>query len=366
MNRMIKLLLIATMTAALVFGFLHLFIAGYNFERLHIFLFNLCSGGTFILIYTERKKSFTIKTAAFYILSLLFALCAFFQLYLYAIAIAVIMALLVETIRSRRFSFFPKDFFMTSVPVSSKFHQASLLCLSMGLVISSLVMGNHEYWRIASSPKLTLDIFFLGFSFPVSLITMSVMFGMMEERGDRWTRFLKEYGFWAVNLGVIAFFGFIIAGMVMAQLAIATVLFITVVIIFFLYLKLGAPRQTKAFLTSGAVFLIMTAVTGIAYILLYVFIPQPPGGKLLLKLHALISLYGWNLNGLAVVCRYDDFPLRLNSGTVILFHWIIVVVLAPLGFYHRALAIVAVAAYAIFLCLVFFTEKRSHNPSIPM
>jgi hypothetical protein len=367
MNRTTKKVLIITMTLALVFGFLHLFIPGHNFERLHIFLFNLCSGGTFILIYTEQKNHFSLKTAAFYIMSVLYAVFAFFQLYMYAIVIAVILALLVETIRSERFSFVPVDFFKGSVPVSAKFHQASLLCLSLGLIISSLVMGNHEYWRIVSSPKLTLDIFFLGFSFPVSLITMSVMFGMMDKTGGRWARLLKEYSFWAVNLGVIVFFLFIILGLILAELAIALVLFITVVIVFILYARLGASRQAKAFLTSGAVFLIMTAITGIAYIILYAVIPQPPGGKLLLKLHALISLYGWNLNGLAVISRYEDFPIRLNSSRIILLHWIVVVILAPLGFYYRVLAVAAVAAYAIFLYLVFFTRSFSaptgNNPA---
>ncbi len=361
MNLMTKAVLIITMITALVFGYLHLFIPGYNFERLHIFLFNLCSGGTFILIYTEERTSFSVKTASFYILSILFALSAFFHRYIFAIVIAVVLSLLVETIRTGRFSFFPADFFRGAAPISAKFHQASLLCLSLGLLISSLVMGNHEYWRLLSSPKLTLDIFFLGFSFPVSLITMSVMFGMMDESGGRWTRFLGEYSFWAVNLGVITFFLFIILGLVMAELAIALTLFITVVIIFILYVRLGASRQSKAFLTSGAVFLIMTAVTGIAYIILYAVIPQPPGGKLLLKLHALISLYGWNLNGLVVISRYDDFPIRLNSARVILMHWIVVIVLAPLGFYYPALSAAAVVGYALFLYLVFFTVSRGRN-----
>ena len=196
------------MTTGLFFGFLTFFIPGYNFERLHIFLFNLSSGGTIILIFTENKKSFTAKTGAFYILSLLYAVCAFFQLYPYAIAIAIVMALLVENIRSNRFSFFPVGFFKGSSSVSSKFHQASLLCLSLGLIISSLVICNHQYWKILSSPKLTLDIFFLGFSFPVSLITMSVMFVMMVERRNMPVRVLKEFSFWAVNIGVIVFFLF--------------------------------------------------------------------------------------------------------------------------------------------------------------
>ncbi len=355
MNTLTKATMALTMTTALMFGFLHLFIPGHNFERLHIFLFNLCGGGTLLLVHTEGKRSLSARTGAFYILSLLYAVAAFTSLYHYAIAIAIVLALLVETVRVRRFSLFPVDFFRWRAPVHEKFHQAALLCLSAGLLISSLVIANHEYWRYPVSPKLTLDIFFLGFSFPASLITMSVMFGMMEKRGGLPVRILREYAFWAVNLGVIIFFLFILLQMPMAELAVALSLFIAVMMIFFLYLKLGAVIQPKAFLTSGIVFLIMTAVTGILYILLHVFIPEPPGGKLLLKLHALISLYGWNLTGLAVLCRYDDFPIRLHSGQTILFHWVIVTVVAPLGFYFPVFSVLAVIAYGTFLCILLFT-----------
>ncbi len=353
--------MLITMTAALFFGFLHLFVPGINFERLHIFLFNLCSGGTLILIHTEKKQSFSLRTGAFFLLSVCYALSAFFRLYPLAIALAIALAVIVETVRVRSFSFFPADFFKRSAGTSAKFHHASLLCLSLGLVVSSLVIINHEYARFVTAPKLVLDVFFLGFSFPVSLISMSLMFGMMGNNEGRAVAVLKEYSFWAVNLGVIVFFLFILAGLLLAELMIALTLFFTVLLVFGLYVKTGARRQPRGLLASGALFLIMTAVTGVAYILLYYFIPEPPGGKLLLKLHALISLYGWNLSGLAVICRHGDFPIRLNSGRIILFHWIIVILIAPLGFYFRALSVTAVAAYAVFLYLVFFTESRTES-----
>jgi len=362
MNRPIKYLMLTTLTAALMFGFLHLFIPGYNFERLHIFLFNLCGGGTLLLVFSEGKRALSPRTTAFYILSLLYAVFAFFTLYRYAIAAAIVLALLVETVRVRRFSLIPFDFFRWRAPVHEKFHQAALLCLSLGLVISSLVIANQEYWKVAASPKLTLDIFFLGFSFPVSLITMSLMFGMMEKRGGLPAGLLKEYAFWAVNLGVIIFFIFILLEMLIAELVIALSLFLAVCVVFFLYLRLSAGTQPKAFLTSGIAFLIMTAFTGILYILLYLFIPEPPGGKLLLRLHALISLYGWNLTGLAVLSRRGDFPIRLHSGRIILFHWIIVTVIAPLGFYSRLFSIMAVVSYGAFLYLILFTRGKTHPP----
>ncbi|OHD64765.1 MAG: hypothetical protein A2176_10575 [Spirochaetes bacterium RBG_13_51_14] len=359
MNTSTKTIFIATMTAALFFGFLHLFVPGHNFERLHIFLFNLTGGGTIILMYTEERKSFSAGTAAFFMLSLLYAIAAFLRYYAFAAAIAVVLALVVEAIRVKRFAFSPADFFRGLASVQSKFHQAALLCLSLGLFISALVILNHEYWKILSSPKLTLDVFFLGFSFPVSLITMSVMFGMIQENGRLLVRILKNISFWVVNLGVIIFFVFILLEMLYAELAAAGALFIIVIVIFILYVRLGIQIQPKAFLTSGMSFLIMTAITGIIYILMHVFIPQPAGGKLLLKLHALISLYGWNLNGLAVICRNDDFPIKLHSGRVILFHWIIVTVIAPLGFYFRPMSVAAVMMYGAFLYVILFTRSSS-------
>jgi hypothetical protein len=356
MNAATKIILFATMVPALLFGFLHLFIPGHNFERLHIFLFNLCSGGTLLMIYTEGKRSLSARSTAFYILALLYALLAFFGRYLCAVSAAVALSLLSETIRAKRFRFLPLDFFDPGVPVSEKFHHAAVLCLSIGLALSALVICNHEYWHVPISPRLTLDIFFLGFSFPVSLVTMSLMFGMMERRGGATIRVIKEISFWLVSCGVIIFFVFILLQNIFAELAVSLVLFCAVVTVFAVYVRFGTPLQPKAFLTSGAVFLIMTAVTGIAYIAWYAFIPEPPGGRLLLRLHALISLYGWNLNGLIVICRRADFPIRLNSAWIILMHWAVVAVIAPIGFYFPAFSVIAVAAYGAFLGLVLFAR----------
>ena len=77
MEKPIKAIILVTMTTALFFGFLHLFIPGINFERLHIFLFNLCSGGTLILVHTEKRRSFSLTSGAFFILSLCYAFSAF-------------------------------------------------------------------------------------------------------------------------------------------------------------------------------------------------------------------------------------------------------------------------------------------------
>jgi hypothetical protein len=351
--------LIILMTLALFFGFLHLFVPEgktFNFERLHIFLFNLCSGGTIILYFTEKKERLTGKALMFSLLAVCYALCAFFKFYLISMLIAFFLAGIVESIRIKRFSIFPYGFFK-NVPVSEKFHQASLLCLSMGLVISALVIANNEYFRIVSFPKLKLDTFFLGFSFPLSLITMSVMFSLMKDDLRNIIRILKDAGFWTVNLGVIIFFLFIMFEKLYFQLFVTSVLFCSVVMIFILYAKLGIKTQQKNFLTSGMVFLLFTAVTGILYIILQ-FHPDynPERYRLLLRLHAFASLYGWNLSGLAVICRYGDFPIMLDSKWIIVIHWITVVILAPLGYYFKPFAVFAVLLYLLLLYMILFSK----------
>ncbi len=366
MNLKTKLIFIITMSAALFFGFLQLFFPAYDFERLHIFLFNLCTGGTVILIYTEMEKGLSLRTGFFFILSFCYAVFAFLHMYRYAISTALILALLVETVRIKKFSFFPINFFSRSSSTSEKFHHASLMCLSLALIISALVICNHQYWSFIRSTKLKLNIFFLGFSFPVSLITMSVMYRKMEESTKRWVRIFEDASFWIITCGVIVFFIFILMQLFIPELIIAGVLFTTVVIIFIIYLRLGFREQPKEFLSSGMAFLIMTAITGIIYMPISLYMPNSADGKFLLKLHALISLYGWNLNGIAVICRYNDFPIRLHSLKAIALHWTVVLVIAPLGFYYRPVSILAVLAYGLFLTIVFFSKGRSVESPISL
>jgi hypothetical protein len=350
------------MFTALFFGFLHLFVPGsslYNFERLHIFLFNLCSGGTVLIYFSEGQKKFSTKTSVFLGLSLVFAVAAFLKLYLYAILLSFVLAVLVDSVRIKKFSVFPKDFFKATAPVSEKFHQASLLCLSMGLFISGLVMLNNEYLKLFYYKKLQLDTFFLGYSFPISLITLSMIFSFMKEQGtfSRLTLRLKNMGFWNVNLGVILFFIFILFEKLIPQLVVTTILFFSVVLIYFMYKDLGTRVQQKSFLTSGMFFLWYTAITGIVYIGME-FSPSYDHDhlKFLLRMHSFASLYGWNLSGLAVICRKDDFPIRLHSSSLIIVHWITAIVLAPLGTYSRSFAVLTLIGYAFILYMILFSK----------
>lgn len=366
MSTRLKLVYMVLMSTALAFGFLHQFVPDnfpYNFERLHIFLFNLCSGGSIILLFSERRDTASKKIILFIFLSVVYAILAFFEMYPPAMLISLILAGIVETVRIKRYAVLPLDFFRGNVPIAEKFNQASLLCLSTGLIISCMVIWNNEYLHLVSFEKLTLNTFFLGFSFPVSLITFSVIFGLMKNETDRSTHFLKEIGFWFVNLGVIIFFVFILLEMPMAQVAVTITLLATVIMIFFLYRRLGLKTQQKNFLSSGMGFLLYTAVTGIAYIIfaLYPEAYTPDRGKLILRIHSFAALYGWNLSGLAIICRYNDFPLKLHSRWLIVAHWLTVVFAAPLGSYHPLSAIVASTGYTIILYIIFFNKGRVKN-----
>jgi hypothetical protein len=365
MSSKAKLLLGLVMTLALLFGFLHSIWpeAQISFKRLHIFGFNLVAGGSLILYHTERKGIFTARVRAYFALSLVYALFAAAGLYIPTLILSVPLFALVESLRIRRFSLLPLDFFRGTVPTSEKFNQASLLCLSMGIVIASVVILNNEYLRLIAFEKLTLEVFFLGYSFPVSLITMSVMFSFMNEGESRAVRVLNELGFWLVNLGVIIFLVFIILGMLVPQIAMAAGLSIAVCMIFFLFLATAPQVQQKTFLTSGMSFLLLTAFTGILYILKYYYPSLDQYHEHFLVLHAMVSLYGWNLSGLFIILRWDDFPIRLNSALLISLHWIIVLILAPLGKYILPVSLLAMAAYVALLLMVLLGRANQERPA---
>jgi len=365
MSPQFRLLLLILMSLALFFGFFSLFAPEnipYNFDRLHIFLFNLCSGGSIILYFTEGNKKVSPKIITFLIMAIVYAIFAFFEMYIPVLIIAMVLMVIVESSRIKKFSFFPFDFFKSDVPVSAKFHQASLLCLSMGLVISSMVILNNEYFFILKNfPKLQLDTFFLGFSFPLSLITMSLLFSLMRDNGKS-ILWMKNIGFWFVNLGVIIFFVFIIFEKMLPQVFVTSILFGTVIMISYLLIRLGEDLQQKAFLISGMGFLLYTAITGILYIV-YEMSPDyaSENYKWLMRMHSFASLYGWNLCGLAIICRFNDFPLKLHSFSLIAFHWLTVMVLAPIGCYYRFFAVTATISFIFILYIILFRKGKTDS-----
>ena len=348
------------MTAALACGFLHHLVAPHimNFERLHIFLFNLCSGGTLLIHYTEGERELSRNGRIFLGLSLAFAFCAFMHWYIITLIIPLALSVITEKVRVDHFgSKLPRALFSATETTARRFHQASLLCLSLGLIMSSLAILNSQFGHWFVLEKLKLDTFFLGFSFPISLISMSAIFALMRRAKDHTLRFAKVLSFWFINLGVIIFFLFILAGWFIPQVVIASILFLTVSLVLYLYLKLGIRLQQKAFLTSGICFLVITSITGIIYIL-FAFSPDydPQKTLPLLRMHAFTALYGWNLSGLAVISRHRDFPIQLHSQKVIMLHWLTVLILCPLGYFYPLPAVAAVVCYGWLLAILLFNE----------
>ena len=353
MSGQARILFGCVMTLALLFGFVHTHWGGTprSFERLHIFGFNLLTGGSLILYHSLGRGVLTRRVKSYFALALLYALFAAFERYELALILSVPLFLMVESVRVQRFSLFPIDFFRRA-PVSEKFNQASLLCLSLAIFFASLVILNNEYLHLFDYRKLTIEVFFLGYSFPVSLITMSIMFSFMTERESRFVTILKEIGFWSVNLGVIVFFVFIIFELTIPTMAVATALFFAVWMIFFLFLETAPNVQQKTFLVSGMIFLLFTALTGIFYILPYFYPWLDRYREPSLVLHAMVSLYGWNLSGLFIIMRWGHFPIRLKAALAVSLHWVIVLVLVPLGKYLLPVAVLAMLAYVSLLGVV--------------
>lgn len=368
LDRRLRFFVLGLMVIAFMFGFADQ-VWDKNFERLHIFLFNLCAGGFTILYHTENTPSPSPRCYLFLVLSLAYALLAFLQIYPAAALISFSLGIVVESIRIRAFSFLPLELFDLKVSVVDKFHHASVLCLSLALFIATFVLLNDTSLHWLPYKNLTLNVFFLGYSFPVSLITMSVMFSFIRRDITQPLRYIKQSFFWLVNLGVIIFFLFIIFEMAIAKFLIATILFITVLMIFSFFLLLGVNLQQKYFLLSGMTFLVFTGITGIFYIELANY-PDLyyRWGRVLLDSHAYLSLYGWSLSGLLILIRWNDFPLKLNSWAIITFHWLVVGILAPLGKNNVLIAVVSLISYCLFLHLFFaennaakFTEKVPQN-----
>lgn len=360
LDKRLRVFVLALMVLAYAFGFADQ-AWNMNFERLHIFLFNLCAGGFIIFYHTENTPRPSPASYLFLVLSLTYAVLAFLNYYTGAALLSFLLALLVESMRIRYFSFIPVELFSLRVSVVDKFHHASVLCLSLALFVATFVLLNDTILHWLPYKSLTLNVFFLGFSFPVSLITMSVMFSFIRRDISPTLRYCKQAFFWTVNLGVIVFFLFIIFELTLAKFAIAIILFVTVVLIFSFFLFLGVNVQQKHFLLSGMVFLVFTGITGVFYIILN----QNPEayarwGNLLLSCHAYLSLYGWSLSGLLILIRWNDFPLKLNSFRIIFFHWLVIGILAPLAENSIILAVFALVSYCLFLHL-FFEEEDTQS-----
>ena len=365
MTRSDKLIFSSTMSLALAFGFLHVFIPdfAFDFDRLHIFLFNLCAGGSILLFYCDGGGRIAPSIYLYFGLTLFYAVSAFFELYWLTLILSVPLIALVERTRIRRFSFFPFAFFQAK-PTSDKFLQASMLCLSLAITFCALVITNNEYLQLFMLEKLTIDVFFLGYSFPLSLLTFSVMYSFMDQEGSKGYMITKEISFWSITLGVVFFFVFIIFEMVIPEIIISNTLLAAVILTYYIYIKHVHNVQQKWILSSGMMFLVVTGITGVLYLFEYLFPSVREYHDILLMLHATVALYGWNLSGLFCVVRQKDFPIFNRIAPVIFLHWLTVMVLAPLGKYSAAGALVALPAYMVLVGLFFFRQKPNRSEVI--
>ncbi|MEW6716972.1 MAG: hypothetical protein AB1345_05690 [Chloroflexota bacterium] len=369
MSKPLKVVLWVLIVAGFVFGYAGFIFpdqspfvhtppqARYQFQRLHIFLFNLVSGGTILIYFTEGQGRLSRRGWLFLAFSLICSVAAFLDEFVWAILAAVVMVGIVESVRVRFFPRIPLDFFKFSTPVSCKFHYAAVLCLSIGLLLSATVMVNNQYLHLIDLPTLILNNFFLGFSFPLSLITFAVMFSMMHEDTGRWSQILREASFWIVTVGVIVFFVVILLKIFVAELFMAFLLLADVLLIFTLFMRESRHLYQEAFFTSGLVFLVATSLTGILIILWPLWYPHDQGAtwELLYRMHAYLSLCGWNLSGLTVISRYPDFPLKVHETGIILAHWATIALLSPLGNLYYLFALTAIPLFAALMWLIFFS-----------
>src|SRR4030042_4242661 len=68
----LRSLIISIMTAAFIFGFMKA-ATSYNFDRLHVFLFNMTTGGFIILYYTEGGERPSRKSLLYLALRIVFS-----------------------------------------------------------------------------------------------------------------------------------------------------------------------------------------------------------------------------------------------------------------------------------------------------
>ncbi len=364
-NRLLYVSLFCMMAISFFVGFLHPFLSSHNLNvhRLHVFLFNLCAGGVLLLRYSVPSRNSSIHWL-FFIIAIIFTISAALSRYLLAIASALVCAVIVEKVRLSRFPFFPVDFFRKGVPVSEKFHHAALLCLSIALLASAFSMI-ARLRGIPLPPKMTIDIFFLGFSFPVSLITMSLLFSNIQNSSKGSESFLSQFVFWAVNIGVIVFFVFILVGWVYSQITIAALLFVSVGIMLWSFITWYNRDSSFQMFFSGMMFFLISAISGLAYIVVkYSYFGSSSHlQKYLLELHRYVSLYGWNQVGMLLLLQKNCFRIpRLNSASLIC-HWLAILLFAPLAFFCPLFGLLASILYAAFLVIAVWKRGDESNSS---
>jgi len=356
-SKSIRIVVFGTIMAAVCSGFLKA-VMGPDIQldvgALNIFLFNLATGGTLILTRFAGKSSFTALTVAYYLGALVFAVAASIHLPAACIVSAIFLAVIVEYVRWTQFGWFPE--FFQAVSVSRKFQQAALLCLSSGLFICAATMLNNSYLGLVHLEKLDLHVFFLGFSFPISLSTFSLLFERVEAGSGPPVRRQSEFCFWALNLGVIVFFLFIVSECYPGQILMSLTLFTTIMVALSLHLKYTPRNQEATLLTSALAFSIVGSLSGIAYVLLlWTSENYTPG--IVLSMHAAAAVFGWNMVWLMLTARKGQYPLAFNTKVLLGIHWTLVV-LIPFARESVVAAVPAALCLLVFLGMALFSSSK--------
>lgn len=81
----------------------------FNIQRVHVFLFNLCTGGSILLMNSRKIEKYDV--VIFLMVSFLFTISVAIEFFFVAILTTLILTSLVERVRIKNYSFFPHDFF---------------------------------------------------------------------------------------------------------------------------------------------------------------------------------------------------------------------------------------------------------------
>ncbi len=323
-----------------------------HFTSLHFFLFSLTTGGTLLLIRLSGRKGIGPRETVFFAAGIIFAVSAGLGFEPGGVASALVMAALVEQVRWKRFSWFPLDFFRP-VKASLKFEQASLLCLSIGLVLSAATILNNGHLHLLSLHKLDLHVFYLGFSFPLSLVTYALIWRRAEGSKNAPGPFVSEYSFWALNLGVILFFVFIVAEVFFMQFLLALLLLTVVGTAMYVHLRSRPQDREGKLLWSALGFLALGSLSGTLYVSVLWGI-EHLYSHYLLSFHSAANVFGWNMTWMLIAARPTEPDSRVSPWVLIPVHWLFMVML-PLA---RASALMALPATA--LCLVLLVLALFH------
>jgi len=349
MTRSLKLIVAATLLASLAAGAAG-GLAGESWQTplaaLHVFLFNLTAGGLAVMSRAAGDDKPGLSPPAFFALALAFCAGAFFGIVPLMIGSALALGAVAEAVRWKRFSRLPLDFFRR-VPVSQKFEQAAVLCLSLGLFICAATLLNNHHLRLIELEKLDLHVFYLGFSFPISLYTFSLILARAEAGRKAPPAWAAEFIFWALNLGVIAFFFFIIFELYPLQFIAALVLLSTVAVTAWMHLSSSERGTEWTLMSSALAFLAFGSVTGMLYIL-ELWLGGLDNSYRLLSYHSAATLFGWNLTGLILLLARGRLQLRVPATLVLGIHWALVLLL-PLA---RTSPVIGAAALILLLGLL--------------